>query len=124
MIMTSAGRGPFEKAGQFTDPSLVGFWADLTGWRLFLTMPSAQHLSYCDYEDFLSQLSAAGVISAAQASEVVTPYIGTIDPRQAVAAQLAYIRVFFDLHLRNLNDQLLKGPSARYPEVKFLASGS
>lgn len=124
MIMTGAGRGPFAKSGQITDPSMVGFWANLTGWRLFLTMPRAQHLSYCDYEDFLSQLRAAGVISATQAAEVVTPYIGTIDPRQAVAAERSYIRAFFDLHLRSLNDQLLNRPSVRYPEVKFLASGS
>jgi hypothetical protein len=124
MIMTSAGHGPFAIPGQFKDPTLAGFWANLTGWRLFLTMPGAQHLSYTDYEDFLSQLTAAGVISATQASEVVTPYIGTIAPGQAVAAERAYIRAFFDLQLRNLNDQLLDGPSARYPEVEFLASGS
>jgi hypothetical protein len=59
---------------------MVGFWANLTGWRLFLTMTGSQHLSYTDYEDFLSQLIAAGIISPSQAAEVVTPYIGTIDP--------------------------------------------
>jgi len=124
MIMSSADRGPFPVPGQLGDPTMVGFWARLTGWRLFLTMPNAQHLSYTDYENFLSQLTAAGVISATQASEVVTPYIGTIDSEHAVAAERAYIRAFFDLQLRNLNDRLLDGPSTRYPEVEFLASGS
>lgn len=124
MIMSSDGHGPFAIPGQPEDPTLVGFWANLTGWRLFLTMTSAQHLSYTDYEDFLSQLTAADVISASQAAEVVIPYIGTIDPERAIAAERAYIRAFFDSHLRDRDDHLLDGPTARYPEVTFLASGS
>jgi hypothetical protein len=123
MIMSSDGHGPFAIPGQGEDPTMVGFWAGLTGWRLFLTMTGSQHLSYTDYENFLSQLTAAGTISASQAGEVVIPYIGTIDPRQAIAAQRAYIRAFFDLHLQHHDHHLLDGPSARYPRIEFLASG-
>ena len=124
MIMSSDGRGPFAIPGQGEDPTMVGFWANLTGWRLFLTMTGSQHLSYTDYEDFLSQLTAAGIISASQAAEVVIPYIGTIDPGRAIGAERAYIRAFFDLQLQHRNDHLLDGPSASYPEIEFLASGS
>jgi hypothetical protein len=124
MIMSSDGHGPFAVPGQGEDPTMVGFWANLTGWRLFLTMTGSQHLSYTDYEDFLSQLTAAGIISPSQAAEVVTPYIGTIDPGQAIAAERAYIRAFFDLQLRHRDHHLLDGPSALYPQVEFLASGS
>jgi hypothetical protein len=124
MIMSSAGHGPFAVPGQPQDPTLVGFWANLTGWRLFVTMAAAQHLSYTDYESFLSQSTAAGVISASQAAEVVVPYIGTVDPGRAIAAERAYIRAFFDQQLRHRHQDLLDGPSARYPEITFLASGA
>ena len=124
MIMSSDGHGPFAVPGRGEDPTMVGFWANLTGWRLFLTMTGSQHLSYTDYEDFLSQLAAAGIISASQAAEVVSPYIGTIDPGQAFAAERAYIRAFFDLQLRHSNHHLLDGPSDLYPQIEFLASGS
>jgi hypothetical protein len=30
------------------DPSLAGFWSNLKGWRLFLTMRNAQHYTYTD----------------------------------------------------------------------------
>ena len=124
MIMSSDGHGPFAVPGQGEDPTIVGFWANLTGWRLFLTMTGSQHLTYTDYEGFLSQLAAAGIISASQAAEVVSPYIGTIDPGQAIAAERAYIRAFFDLQLRHRNHDLLDGPSDLYPQIEFLASGS
>jgi hypothetical protein len=124
MIMSSDGHGPFAVPGQGEDPTMVGFWANLTGWRLFLTMTGSQHLSYTGYEDFLSQLAAAGIISASQAAEVVSPYIGTIDPGQALAAERAYIRAFFDLQLRHSNHHLMDGPSDLYPQIEFLASGS
>ena len=111
IIMSSDGHGPFAVPGQGEDPTMVGFWANLTGWRLLLTMAGSQHLSYTDYEDFLSQLTAAGIISASQAAEVVIPYIGTVIPVQAIAAERAYIRAFFDLQLRHRNHHLLDGPS-------------
>jgi len=48
-------------------------------------MNNSAHFSYTDYEAFLSQLTAAGIITASQASEVVTPYIGAVAPAQAIA---------------------------------------
>ena len=56
------------------------------------------------------------------ASQVVIPWIGTIDPGSTVAAERAYIGAFFDLHLRHRDNHLLDGPSPRYPDVQFLAS--
>ena len=55
---------------------------------------------------------------------VVSPYIGTIDPGQAFAAERAHIRAFFDLQLRHSNHHLLDGPSDLYPQIEFLASRS
>jgi hypothetical protein len=117
MVMTSHGLGP--NGGEAT---LGGFWSKLTGWRRFLSLASSQHYSYTDEEEFLSQLVAAGKITAANATEYVVPAIGTIDPARAVSAERTYIASFFDLHLRGRNDHLLDKPSSQYPEVQFLGS--
>lgn len=124
MFLCSAGVTPFKTQGKPEAAGIPGFWQGLSGWRLFLSMNDSAHFSYTDYEAFLSQLTAAGIITATQASEVVTPYIGTIAPAQAIAAQRAYIGAFFDLQLRHHNSHLLDGPSGRYPEIEFVASGS
>jgi hypothetical protein len=46
--------------------------------------------------------------------------IGTVDPGRAVAAQRAYIRVFFDRTLRHHDGHLIDGPSPRFPEIQFI----
>ncbi len=116
MIMTSNSVGPHQ------DFTLRGFWPDLTGWRLFLSLKDSGHYSYTDNEEFLSQLVAAGIIPPGAGRQVVVPTIGTIDPGRAVAAERAYIGAFFDLHLRHRGGSLLARPSLSYPQVQFLAS--
>jgi hypothetical protein len=123
MFLCSAGVTPFQTPGKPEAAGIPGFWQGLSGWRLFLSTNDSAHFTYTDYEAFLSQLAAVGIITASQASEVVTPYIGTIPPGQAIAAQRAYIRAFFGLQLRHENNHLLDGPSAQYPEIDFVASG-
>jgi dienelactone hydrolase len=113
MLMTSWGH-TFQ-----TDPSLAGFWSGLRGWRLAVTMKNSDHYTYTDMEEFLSQLLAAGVAPHHLTSAVVADVIGTVRSRQAVAAERAYIAAFFDAHLRGRPSELLKGPSARYPEIEF-----
>ncbi len=66
MIMSSHGAGPRD------DPSWRGFWPNLRGWRLFLTMRNSQHYTYTDLEVFLSQLLAAGIIPPNLAGRLVT----------------------------------------------------
>ena len=104
------------------DPSLTGFWSNLKGWRLFLTMRNAQHYTYTDLEQFLSQLLTARVVPHQLERERVAQVIGTVHPSRAVAAERAYIAAFFDLHLRDLHraSKLLAGPSPNYPEIHFL----
>jgi dienelactone hydrolase len=113
MIMTHDGHGLRD------DVTLEGFWANLTGWRLLLTLTQSGHYSYTDDEEFLSQLVRAGIIPATLARQVVTPVIGTIDPARAIAAERAYIAAFFDLHLRHQASSLLDGPSPLYPDIRF-----
>ena len=100
------------------DPSLTGFWSNLKGWRLFLTMRNAQHYTYTDLEQFLSQLLTARVVPHQLERERVAQVIGTVHPSRAVAAERAYIAAFFDLHLRDLHraSKLLAGPSPTIPK--------
>jgi pimeloyl-ACP methyl ester carboxylesterase len=116
MIMTHHGHDLRD------DPSLAGFWSNLKGWRLFLTMRNAQHYTYTDLEQFLSQLLSAGIVPHELTRERVTQVIGTVQPNRAIAAERAYIAAFFDLHLRELHgaSKLLAGPSPTHPEIQFL----
>ena len=116
MIMTHQGHD------LHSDPSLAGFWSNLSGWRLFLTMRNAQHYTYTDLEPFVSQLLTARIVPHRLTPERVAQVIGTVQPSRAVAAQRAYIAAFFDLHLRDLHaaSKLLAGPSPTYPEILFL----
>lgn len=116
MIMTHAGHGPRD------DDTLKGFWANLTGWRLLITLTHSGHYSYTDDEELLSQLVQAGIIPPSLASQVITPVIGTINPARAVAAERAYIGAFFDLHLRHRASNLLDRPSPQYPDIRFIAT--
>jgi hypothetical protein len=116
MMMTHAGHGPHD------DATLKGFWANLSGWRLILSLTDSGHYSYTDDEEFLSQLVKAGIIPPSVASQVVTPIIGTIDPARAVATERAYIAAFFDLHLRHRGSSLLDRPSPLYPDIQFIAT--
>ncbi len=114
MLMTRQGHDVQD------DPTLAGFWAGLSGWRLFLALRNAQHFTFTDFEEFLSQLLAAGIRPGEITRNLVTEFIGTIQPSQAVAAVRAYIAAFFDLHLRGQHNNLLDGPSPQYPQIEFL----
>ncbi|MGW7071117.1 hydrolase [Streptomyces sp. NPDC054855] len=108
--------GPFLLMGRqgsdrTTEPSWRAFWSHSTGWKRNLTLRGSTHQTYTDLAALLPQ---AGVDQ-----KVIEKHIGTVDPSQAVAAQRAYTRSFFDRWLRDRDDHLLDGPSERYPEVEF-----
>jgi hypothetical protein len=65
-------------------------------------------------------LAAAGLIPwtiQADGRQSVEGAVGTIDPDHAIALNRAYIRAFFDRTLKGIDNHLLDGPSAAYPEV-------
>jgi hypothetical protein len=45
--------------------------------------------------------------------------LGTIDAARADAVERAYLLAFFTQNLRHHPQQLLNGPSPRYPEMRF-----
>ncbi len=97
------------------DDSWAGIWPLLRGWRLELKLHSSGHNSYDDTEALLPQ--AADTIG--YPPDLVVELIGTIDPAVAVATVRAYLRAFFDLHLRHRDGRLLDGPSPRFPDIQF-----
>jgi len=80
-------------------------WKQLKGWKRWLTVAGMQHPSFTDIGLVGEQL---GLDFGA-----TTPAVRG----QAITA--AYVRAFFDQHLRGRPQPLLDQPSPRYPEVAF-----
>jgi hypothetical protein len=72
-----------------------------------LTLRGSRHFDFSDYAVLFSPvLRTRGLL-------------GPIDGRLALHATNAYLLAFFDRYLKNENESLLRGPSSRYPEVRF-----
>ncbi|MFF4478174.1 alpha/beta hydrolase family protein [Streptomyces sp. NPDC001520] len=100
-----------------TVPSWGALWEHSSGPRLDLTLLGSAHATYTDATSMLPPIAARLGLP----EKLVTDAIGTVAPQRAVAVQRAYIPAFFDRELRHRDDAgLLDGPSARYPEVRFV----
>ncbi|GAA3778026.1 hypothetical protein GCM10022225_77320 [Plantactinospora mayteni] len=110
MLMTAR----FTRAAE---PSVAEFWSHLRGWRLNIRADGAVHSSYGDNQVLIPQLAK----DVGMSDEELRGWIGTLDPARALRIQRAYPLAFFDLHLRGRRCRLLDGPSATFPEVKFIA---
>jgi hypothetical protein len=80
-------------------------WELLTGWKRWLVVAGAVHASFTDFALLADQIDLD--IGAG------TPGARSLDITRA------YVRAFFDLHLRGKPQALLDQPSPRYPEVTF-----
>jgi dienelactone hydrolase len=80
-------------------------WKRLTGWKRWLLVADAVHASFTDLALLADQLGID--IGAA------LPGARSLDITRA------YVRAFFDQHLRGRPQALLDQPSSRYPEVTF-----
>ena len=80
-------------------------WELLTGWKRWLVVADAVHASFTDLALLADQIgidTGAG-LSGARSLDITR----------------AYVRAFFDSHLRGRPQSLLDQPSPRYPEVTF-----
>ena len=80
-------------------------WKLLTGWKRWLLVAGAMHASFTDLALLADQTGidlGAGLPGA-----------------RSLDITRAYVRAFFDQHLRGSPQALLDQPSARYPEVTF-----
>jgi dienelactone hydrolase len=99
-----------------TLPSWQETWNHSTGWRGDLTLTGSAHASYTDLQSLVPQIAEQLGVTA----EDVAADVGTVDPARSVAAQRAYVTAFFDRRLRGRDTHLLDGPSAGYPEIRFV----
>jgi predicted dienelactone hydrolase len=97
-------------------PDVAEFWTHLRGWRLNIQADGAIHHSYGDEATLMPQVGKI----LGMTDQQIQDWIGTLDPARAVRVQQAYPLAFFDLHLRHRGGHLLDGPSATFPEVKFI----
>jgi len=81
-------------------------WLHLTGWKRWIMVAGTAHASYTDLGVLADQL---GVDLGA-----------SVSGERAVAITRAYVRAFFDQHLRCKPQPLMAAPSASYPEVTFV----
>ena len=84
----------------------------LRGPRHELQLRDSGHMSFTDYQVLLPQ---AGIPPA----DLVDGF-GTIDGGRSVRVQRAYLLAFVDRYLGGRPGALLSGPSAAYPEMRFL----
>ncbi|MFC4858939.1 alpha/beta hydrolase family protein [Actinophytocola glycyrrhizae] len=103
------------RAGQYTPGSGAPAatwersWAGMTGWKRWLLVDGAEHVSFTDVGLLMDRLGldyGAGI--AAGRAQTITR---------------TYVRAFLDRHLRGDPRPLLDGPSPRYPEVTFPTNG-
>ena len=80
-------------------------WQLLTGWKRWLLVAGAVHASFTDLGLLADQI---GIDTGA-----ALPGARSLDITRA------YVRAFFDQHLRSEPQALLDQPSGRYPEVTF-----
>jgi dienelactone hydrolase len=82
-------------------------WKLLTGWKRWLVVAGAVHASFTDL-----------VLLADQVGIDIGTGTGLSGARSLDITR-AYVRAFFDQHLRGMPQALLHQPSPRYPEVTF-----
>lgn len=86
------------------DASWDRTWGTLTGWRRWISVKGTTHSSFTDY----------GVLG----HQVDLPLQELPGLRSAEVTR-TYVAAFVDRHLRHRPAPLLRGPSARFPEVQF-----
>lgn len=87
------------------DVSWDGVWQNLTGWKRWLVVAGAEHVSFTDI---------------AVLGEQIGIYRNTdLPPARSMEITRTYVAAFFDLHLRTKPQPLLNERSPRFPEVKL-----
>lgn len=106
-----------------SDPSIASFWANQRGWKRDLQLAGANHVSFADHEALLPQLVATGAVYPAPGQtpqEFLTDWLGQVPPADAIRSTRAYLRAFFDTHLRHRDTGLFDGPSCAHPHIRFI----
>lgn len=119
---TAGSDRPFLQFGKqdldrFQATTWAAFWTNQRGPKLQLNLTGSTHGTFGDFAVLLPQVAP----TLGRTPDEVARVVGTIDGQRAVTVLRKYINAYFDLHLRHRPNHLLKGPSARYPEIQFAA---
>ena len=101
----------------FEASTWAAFLADQRGPALQLSLLGSTHHTFTDFAALVPQV--APLIGMPQSW--VVEEIGTIDGPRAVVVERTYIGAWFDMYLRHRRSDLLTGPSASYPEIRFVS---
>uniref|UniRef100_A0AAU2V0G1 Alpha/beta hydrolase n=1 Tax=Streptomyces sp. NBC_00003 TaxID=2903608 RepID=A0AAU2V0G1_9ACTN len=79
-------------------------WPALDGWKRWLTVAGAEHMTFCD-------------------EPLIADHFGLphspLPAQRSVALVRTYVGAFFDQHLRGVEQPVLTGPTSANPEVTF-----
>ncbi|MFD8477779.1 alpha/beta hydrolase family protein [Kitasatospora sp. NPDC059673] len=95
---------PFLMLGTTTNTDWERPWAALGGYKKWLTVAGADHLSFSDLNVLLEQAGFP------------TP---PLDSERGIVITREYVTAFFDQTLKRIHSPLLDGPSPNNPEVLF-----
>lgn len=105
---------------QDLDPFEAGTWAAFRthqrGPQRQLSLAGSTHSTFDDAAVMAPQAASFLHLTPAQLAEAY----GTINGARAAVIVRAYLNAFFDRYLRHQDGRLLDGPSARFPEVRFV----
>lgn len=103
------------KSGQPEGRKIIGqAWKQTPtrAWRLDLRLLKSGHSSYTDFAFIAQQMGG-------KLAKALRPVIGSINGDRAVTVTRAYVTAFFDRHLKERPQPLLKSRSPQYPEIAF-----
>ncbi|RSM86911.1 alpha/beta hydrolase [Kibdelosporangium aridum] len=101
LLIGHEGTGPAQNIGWKRE------WQRMTGWKRWLEVDGTRHASFTDVGLLGEQLGLDGG--------------GPLPAERTAVITRAYVKAFFDQHLRGMPQPLLDKPSPAYPEVRFLA---
>jgi dienelactone hydrolase len=87
LLMLAGGASPW-----YGNPGWEPYWPSNTGVKLPLQVSGTEHMSFCDQQTILPQLTTAGLLS----TESTTKAVGKIGPQRSIDLQRSYLRTFFD----------------------------
>jgi len=116
MLMNSGTNSDGDVDSHLTAKDRRLFWENSSGWKLDLAVPNGAHYTFTDYISLFPQLDSKLSIS----QQVIKGSTGTGDYSQVIDAQRNYVSAFFDLHLKNISQELLKSTSNIYPEIDII----
>ena len=96
-----------------TNPTWDEVWPRLRGFKRQLELLDSQHLTFCDAAEDLQTLGLTNLTNA------LVPVLGSLPGERAVDIVSAYISAFAEYAFDGVEDDILKGPTPRFPEVSF-----